>query len=438
VTRDSVRRRREHAEQILRAAIDAAEPGALVRSALHGAAELNAERPIRLLALGKAAAGMAEPLFEQYGDRIRRHLIVLPHGAAGARPVLHGAHPLPDEASEAAGRKVTALLREAGPDELVVALLSGGGSAVVAAPLSGITIREYAGCIDRLLRAGAAITELNIVRRHIDALKGGRMAVLAAPAAVLGLVLSDVVGDAIEVIASGPFSPDATTPADALRVLRHHGVIDDFFSIRRALEAGGAVPLPAVDAERVRVRVVGGNDVAIEGAARRAAELGWTVHRAIDPVTGPARDAGRTLAREALRLQRAGDTPSCIVAGGETTVAVTGHGRGGRNQELVLAACVELEGAAGITVGSIGTDGADGPTSAAGAVGDETSLALAAQAGTDAEMALRDNDSHAFHVHSGGLIVTGPTGTNVVDVQVALIEESADGVAGSLTFRPRP
>jgi glycerate 2-kinase len=420
-----VRERRRHAAAILRAAIAAADPGALVRRALHGAPELTGGEPIHLLAAGKAAAAMAEPLFEAFGDRIVKHVIVLPHGTPTRRPALFGSHPVPDASSEEAAAATAELLERAGAGDLVVALFSGGGSSVVAAPLPGIDIAGYAASVARLMRGGAEIGELNVVRKHIDALKGGRMAALAAPAAVLCLVLSDVVGDRVDVIASGPFSPDPTSAADALGVLRRHGPLRAYpTAVRELLEndAAAGTPQPGAAAfERVRVRVIGGNDVAVEGAARRAAELGYRVHRAVHPVTGPAADAGVTLAREARLLQRAGVPPACIVAGGETTVAVTGAGRGGRNQELVLAACLELQRAAGITVASIGTDGIDGPTEAAGAIADEESLDRAAARGVQAAPALRSNDSHEFHRAAGGLVITGPTGTNVNDVQLALI-----------------
>jgi glycerate 2-kinase len=422
---------REQAESILRAAVAAADPGPLVRRALEAAPELRGREDVRLIALGKAAPAMAEPAFELLGDRIRHSLIVAPAGTRSARSALYGAHPLPDGSSVAAGRAVHDLLSGARADELVLVLLSGGASSIATLPTGDITVAEYAACIGRLLRAGTDIAGVNIVRKHIDALKGGRMATLAAPAPVLGIVLSDVVHDPLEIIASGPLTPDPSTPADAIAVLRHHGVLDVCAdSIRRTLEstsdaAGTRRPAPDDPVfASVRVRIAGGNDVAINGAADRAAELGYRIRRATDPVTGPAAEAGASLAREARTLQADGPVPVCIVAGGETTVAVRGSGRGGRNQEIVLAACVELNGAPGITVGSIATDGVDGPTDAAGAVADGNTLRQAAALGLDAARALADNDSHAFFARTGGLIVTGPTGTNLNDVQIALVGEA--------------
>jgi glycerate 2-kinase len=429
--------RRADAEAILRAAIAAAEPAALMRRALHGASELEGDAPVRLLAIGKAAPAMAEPVFELFGSRIAASLIVAPAGTPCPRPALFGAHPLPDASSLAAGRAVHGILRAARGDEIVLVLLSGGASATAALPRGDVTIVEYADCVQRLLRAGADIGEINTVRRHLDALKGGRMAELAAPARVLGLVLSDVVGDAVETIASGPLTPDPSTAQDALRVLHDHGVIDDCAASIIALltstrESASRETQPDRTASGdVRVRIIGGNDVAVTGAAAAAEQLGYRVRRAIGHVTGLARDAGATLAAEALEIQRNEPLPSCIVAGGETTVAVRGSGRGGRNQEIVLAACISLDGAPGITVGSIGTDGVDGPTDAAGAIADETTLHRATARGVDASLALEQNDSYTFFCATEGVIRTGPTGTNVNDVQIALIETPvlATGVA---------
>jgi glycerate 2-kinase len=420
--------RRRHAEEILRAAIAAADPAPLVERALHGAIELAGTEPVHVIAVGKAAPAMVEPVLAQLGDRVASTLIVAPHGTHSARPTLFAAHPAPDEGSLAAGRAVVDVLDGAGAGDIVLVLLSGGASSTIAVPLDGISTADYADCVTRLMRAGADIRELNIVRKHIDAIKGGRMTLRAAPATVLGLVLSDVVGDPLDVIASGPLSPDATSCDDALHVLRRHGLLDDCAaSIRRVLEscaADGVGETPDGDAvvlDSARVRVIGGNDVAVNGAADCAAALGYRVVRAPDPVTGTAREAGYTLAREARLLQRTEQLPVCIVAGGETTVAVQGRGRGGRNQELVLAACIALDGAAGITVGSVGTDGVDGTTDAAGAIADEATLELAAARGAAAAALLEDNDSHAFFTAADGLVVTGPTGTNVNDVQIALI-----------------
>jgi glycerate 2-kinase len=425
---------RDDAEAILRAAIAAADPAPPVRRGLRGAGELAGSGAVHVVAIGKAAPAMTEAALEVLEGRVAATTIVAPAGTPCRRPAWFGAHPLPDGSSMDAGRAVHATLREAAaaPGASVLVLLSGGGSAVAVVPLADITVEEYADCVFRLMQAGADIGELNTVRRHIDALKGGRMAALAAPAPVLGLVLSDVVGDSIHTVASGPLSPDPSTCADAVNVLRRHGVLHECAaSVRRLLleSAAGSdceTTKPGDPGFRdVRVRLIGGNDLAVSGAAAAAGDLGYRVRRASMPVTGTARAAGAGLAREALRLLRQEELPACIVAGGETTVTVHGRGRGGRNQELVLAACIELAGTAGVVIGSVGTDGIDGPTPAAGAVADHATLERAAERGIDAPAALADNDSYGFFREAGGLIVTGATGTNVNDVQVALVTKAA-------------
>jgi glycerate 2-kinase len=436
--------RRRHAEAVLRAAIAAADPRPLVERALQGAPELHAAKRIQLLAIGKAAPAMAAAAESVLGARMTERLLVAPRGTPAPAGTLFGGHPLPDEDSVAAGRAVLGLLGNAAADEIVLVLISGGASSCCALPLGPIRIDEYAWCVRSLMQAGADIVDLNTVRKHIDALKGGRMALHAAPAAVLSLVLSDVVGDALDVIASGPLTPDSTTCDDALHVLRRHDLLEPCpLSIRVLLEECGDES-PAEDDpafQQVRVRIVGGNDVAVEGAAAEAERLGYRVRRATHPVTGPAREAGAGLAREARLLQRAGELPVCIVAGGETTVAAKGSGRGGRNQEIVLAACLELNGQHGITVGSVGTDGVDGNSPAAGAIADEASMPVAREHGIDLRSIVAQNDSYTFFKATAGVIETGATGTNVNDVQIALVSgqppvcriDGAVGVSAPMT-----
>ncbi|HUF51750.1 MAG TPA: DUF4147 domain-containing protein [Longimicrobiales bacterium] len=391
-----------HADAILRAAIAAADPQPLVTRALAHAPEIAAARRVRLIAIGKASVRMARAAHDALGSRIVAAVVVAPHGSHDALPMMHAAHPVPDESSVRAAESVERTLTAATADDLVLVLLSGGASALTAAPAAGISILQYADCVRQLMRRGADIRALNIVRQHIDRLKGGRMAALAAPAPVLGLVLSDVVGDPLDIIASGPLSPPATTSADAARVLHAYGV------------SAPVTLLPDAPAafDHVRVEIIGNNALAVAGAANQARALGYAVELLAAPVTGEAREAGEQFARAAL--ERTARAPLCLLGGGETTVTVTGSGIGGRNQELVLAAALALHGEPGIVIGSIGTDGIDGPTDAAGAIAD------AAIAG-DAARALAANDSYAFFRAHGGLIITGATGTNVMDVQVALI-----------------
>ena len=395
---------RAHAEAILRAAIAAADPVPLVTRALTRAPQVHTASAITLIAIGKAAVPMAEAAHDVLGSRIAASLIVAPHGAPHSRlPVMHASHPIPDDSSVAAAEAVERLLARAGADGLVIVLLSGGASALTVAPAAGISVLQYAGCVRQLLRAGADIRALNTVRQHIDRLKGGGMAALAAPAPVLGLVLSDVVRDPLDIIASGPLTRPAASAADAQRVL-------DSYGIELRIPRTDALSLPT----HAQVEVIGNNALAVEGAAAHARRLGYRTEILPQPITGEARDAGSALAERAIAARDA--APLCILGGGETTVTVNGTGTGGRNQELVLAAALALADADAqdVVIGSIATDGVDGPTVAAGAVADAHVNRAAAAA------ALANNDSYRYFREHGGLIVTAPTSTNVADVQVAI------------------
>ncbi|MGH7448071.1 MAG: glycerate kinase type-2 family protein [Longimicrobiales bacterium] len=421
----SASERAAHARLILSAAVAAADPAPAVRSAILGvAADLRNARGVYLLAIGKAAAGMARAALGALPRLPDAALVVVPRGAGvpvdGAR-VLQAAHPVPDATSVHAAREAESLLSRAGSGDIVLVLLSGGTSSLCAAPIAGLTIGQYADVVSALLRAGADIRELNTVRSHIDRLKGGAMARLIAPARALGLVVSDVVGNPLDIIASGPLVSPSTTPGDAIRVLESYG-LSAADVVRRALTRtadAGAAPMSHVD-----LRVIVDNTSAVSGAAAAALDLGYEVNVGDMPVTGPARDAGSRIARQAIAVAQrlvSGAMPVCMLSGGETTVTVSGAGIGGRNQELVLAAAIELAGVQRITVASLGTDGVDGPTDAAGAIADGATVARAAAAGSDAALALHNNDSYSFFAAAGGLIRTGPTGTNVMDVQVALV-----------------
>jgi glycerate-2-kinase len=431
--------RAAHIDLILRAAVAAADPAGPVRTAIAADTAIRRARRVFVLAVGKAARGMAHAGLDALPRRPDAALIVVPHDTlidtadtvAGTH-VLSAAHPLPDAASVVAAEQITALLEEAADGDVVVVLISGGASALCTAPAGTITIREYAAIVHALLIAGADIRELNTVRAHIDRLKGGGMARLADPARVLGLIVSDVVGSPLHVIASGPLSPVRTSTGDAVRVLERYGLWADApDTVRRVLTRTGEAAAPDVEPDfaHVTLRVIADNHTAVAGAADAARSLGYDVRVATEPVTGPAREAGLRIAHAAIDVAgslRPGDRPVCLLTGGETTVVVTGSGLGGRNQELVLAGAIALRGIPGITVASVGTDGVDGPTDAAGAIADGDSVERAERAGLDAALALDNNDSYAFFTRAGGHIVTGPTGTNVIDVQVALVDAPLD------------
>jgi glycerate-2-kinase len=395
---DVARSLRHDAETILRAAIAGAAPAPRVAAALARAPELAAARRIFLLAFGKAAVAMAEAALATLGARVTAGLVVAPHGTAppapGALRFLTAAHPIPDEHSVTAARAAHELLASAGTDDLVLALISGGGSSLLVEPAPGLTLADVARTTRELQLAGADIHALNAVRRRIDLVKAGRLAALAAPAPVLCLAISDVPGDDPAIIASGPFTPDVAAPP----------------------------------AGNVRYEIVAANADARAAAATAAQELGYRASPGAFPLGGEARACGERVAAAAL----AAEPGSAIVYGGETTVTVRGAGTGGRNQELTLAAALRIAGTTGIAIGCVGTDGVDGRSPAAGAIVEGSTAARLAAAGIDAAAALAANDSHTALSAAGAVLVTGPTGTNVMDVGIVL----RAGGAGRKRKRP--
>jgi hydroxypyruvate reductase len=428
--------RRGLLEAILAAAIRATHAGERLRAALvrEGGTLGLAGRPLpdgaRLVvaALGKAAGAMALALEEVAGERIAAGLVVTKagHGVALRRCALREAgHPVPDGRSAAAGREVLRLAEGARPEDVLLVLLSGGASALSACPQAGLAQEDLAATTALLLRAGAEIEELNAVRKHLTELSGGRLAARAACRRIEVCVVSDVLGDRLDVIGSGPCEPDPSTFADALGVLAARGVLARVpVAVRAHLEAGARgerpeSPKPGDPAfARVRTTLLASNRDALAAAAREAGARGLRAVRVSGALRGEARRAGRRLAALGRALRE--DGPVCLLAGGETTVTVRGAGRGGRCQELCLAAALELAGEPRVALLAAGTDGSDGPTDAAGAFADGGSVARGAQLGLDAAGCLARNDAHGFFAGEGGLLRTGPTGTNVLDLVLVL------------------
>ena len=357
-------------------------------------------------------------------------LIVSPDAASppDGFDMIIGGHPVPTPASEAAGRRALDLAQSVGPDDTLLVLISGGASALMAVPAGDVTLDDKRATTNRLLRAGADIYALNTVRKHLSAIKGGQLAARAT-GACQALVISDVVGDDLSVIASGPTVADASTFADALDVLRRFGGEDAFpRAIAERLRRGAAAgivetPKPG-DARlaRATTTLIGTRREAMTGAAAEAAARGYHVVRLDDPVVGEARIAAVAFVRAALATVAGLERPACIVSSGETTVRVTGHGKGGRNQEFALAgADVLAQAGTPAALASVGTDGIDGPTDAAGALADHTTIERAASLGLEPDRFLSDNNSYAFFDALGDLIHTGPTGTNVGDLQITLV-----------------
>ena len=389
-------------------------------------------RTVWVIAAGKAAPGMSEGALRCLGDRVAGGVVIAPPGLSPSSSVLEnviGGHPIPTTASEVAGRRALAFAEAARPDDTVLVLLSGGASALMAVPADGVTLADKQQTTSVLLKGGADIHALNTVRKHLSAVKGGRLGVAAAHATVRTLVISDVVGDDLSVIASGPTVADATTFDDVMEVLRRFGGEKAFpAAVVSRVQRGAAgriaeTPKPHdVRLARISAEVIGSRWNAMTGAGVAARSLGYEVVQIDDPVVGEARTAGPALVNLARSRVAARRGPVCVVSSGETTVRVTGKGRGGRNQELALAAIDRLGSFnRGVSMASVGTDGVDGPTTAAGAIVDSSSAIRAQRAGLSPSLFLEDNDAYACFDLLGDLIHTGPTGTNVGDLQVILL-----------------
>lgn len=389
---------------------------------------------IFLLAIGKAAPRMAAAVEEILGPLCTGGIVVTKHGHLDCRfkscEAVETGHPIPDEAGFAAGRSVQAMLRELNARDLLIVAVSGGASALLPAPPDGISLAAKQQTTELLLRAGANITELNTVRKHLSILKGGGLVSLAYPATVVGLLLSDVIGDAIDVIGSGLTAPDPTTFGDALSVLEKYELQARVpGAVLAHLEAGaqGAIaetPKPGSEIFKALHDVlVGSNALALGAAANKAKQLGYRTLVLSSTMQGETREVARVHAQILCEVVRSGHPirkPACLLAGGETTVTVKGSGKGGRNQEFVLAAAMEIAGLENTAVLSCGTDGTDGPTDAAGAIATGKTIERAQLDGLDPAQHLRRNDSYSFFERLGGLIKTGPTGTNVMDIHVLL------------------
>jgi glycerate 2-kinase len=433
-----------------RAAVEAVDPARLVANALRveedaivldaagvrAAIPLSSLRKIHIVGAGKAGRAMGEAALAALGKHVADGVIAVPRGAEGTSGPLRFAaagHPVPDIFSLAAAREILSFMERAGKGDLVVALVSGGGSAMLSAPAAGITMEEKAETFRLLLRAGADIASFNAVRKHLSEVKGGLLARAAQPATVWALLLSDVPGDDPSVIASGPFSPDPTTYADAIGVLERYGIfyaVPSAVRLRLAEGAEGTLPeTPKPDDPAflgTTSALLGTNRTAMDAAAMRAARERDTVPASIVLLPGLLQGEARECARSfCARLRKAAEALSpghavVMIAGGETTVNVHGSGKGGRNQEFALAAAMELAGEESMSVLAAGTDGIDGPTDAAGAYADGTTVARAAFLGLDPGAHLSSNDAYPFFDALGDLVVTGPTGTNVADLAIGL------------------
>jgi glycerate-2-kinase len=425
----------------LESALNAVDPKQIIKSKLllenstlhvNGhSIDLKKFKNIYVIGGGKASGSMAETLEQVLGNSITKGLVNVPRRSKNKTDIikLHEAsHPIPDEAGVAGTRRMLEIAEQAKEDDLIICLISGGGSSLMPLPRGKISITDKKKITDSLLKCGATINEINTVRKHISDFKGGWLAKKAYPATILNLILSDVVGDPLDFIASGPTVPDSTFFSDALKVLKKYGLWSKApTSIRKVLSNGekGRIPeTPKADDEafkRVYNVVVGNNRLASLTAQENLKSDGLNTLLLTATLEGEAKHVGVMLASIAREVYASGNPipkPAGIIAGGETTVTVTGKGLGGRNQEIALAAMQNLNGMKGVVVASLSTDGVDGPTGAAGAIADGKTLARATKMGLTPEKYLAQNDSYHFFSKLSDLIFTGPTGTNVNDVSV--------------------
>lgn len=390
-------------------------------------------RRVFLIGAGKAGAPMAQAAAQILADRLTGGAVIVKDGYGidevrfpASLQIIEAGHPLPDERGAAASREILNLLSQANERDLVICLLSGGGSALLTAPAEGITLTELQQTVSLLLRSGADIGEINAVRKHLDMIKGGGLARVAAPARVISFILSDVVGDSLDIVASGPTTPDPTTFDQALAILHKYRLLEQLppailLHLQRGAAGAEAETLKPEDPllGGVQNLLVGSNGMAAQAAANAATAAGFNTRVLTTTLQGEARLVGRLLAVAARDLaggQSVLQRPACLIAGGETTVTVRGDGKGGRNQELALAAVEAMSGLPGTLLVTLATDGGDGPTDAAGAVVSGETLARARTLGLSPAEYLMRNDAYRFFDGLGDLLKPGPTNTNVNDL----------------------
>ncbi len=435
---------REHLESIFRAGLDAVDPREAVSRALRreGDEVVVAGRDLRLddyervflIGAGKAGAPMAAAMEEILGDRLTDGRITVKYGHTVplARVVTREAgHPIPDEQGIAGAEEIVSVAQEAGERDLVFCVISGGGSALLVSPAEGVSLQEKQAVTSELLACGASIEEINTVRKHLSRVKGGQLARACRPATVITLILSDVVGDPLDVIASGPTVPDRSRFGECLEIVKRYDLADSLpGSVMARIEGGakGSVPETPKEGEevfeRVQNEIVGNSLSAVLAASRKAESLGYTPLVLSTRIEGETREVARVHAAIFREVPATGfplKPPACVLSGGETTVTLKGKGKGGRNQEFSLAVGLHIRGEDRIHFLSGGTDGTDGPTDAAGAFADGTTVERARTANLDALRSLDENDSYPLFDALGDLLITGPTNTNVMDLRICLI-----------------
>jgi glycerate 2-kinase len=438
------RERRERALAVLLAALEAAGPIKAIKRQVSLSDEtlriglrtydLGCYRNIYVIGGGKAGGSMAQAIEDILGERVTAGLVNVKYGYGAETEIVRlneAGHPIPDAAGMAGTKQMAELARQATDEDLVLCLISGGGSALMTLPSEGITLADTKSLTDAFLRCGATINEINAVRKHLSQIKGGNLARLAYPAEIVSLILSDVVGSPLDVIASGPTVPDTTTFADAYGVIEKYDLLEELprpivERLRRGKE--GLIPETPKESDESFTRtynlIIASNEVAAEAATTKAKELGFHTLLLSTFVEGEAREVARVFAAIAKEILHSGcpvPRPACLVAGGETTVTVCGSGLGGRNQEMALSAALEIAGLEDVMIIPLATDGTDGPTDAAGAIADGSTVRRAQEAGLSATQYLANNDSYHFFQQLGDLLITGPTNTNVNDLTFTFV-----------------
>ncbi|MFQ6032876.1 MAG: glycerate kinase [Candidatus Zixiibacteriota bacterium] len=391
-------------------------------------------RRILVIGAGKASAPIAQAVEKILGSRIHKGIVVTKKGYVVPLKrieLVEGGHPLPDKNGMEGTRRILKLISNPDQNDLVICLISGGGSSLLVSPSPGISLKDKKELTDQLLRCGADIEEINTIRKHISQVKGGRLAQLAYPSYVMTLILSDVIGSKIDSIASGPTAPDTTTFSDCLKIIQKYKLKDkippliyDHLKKGRQGKIKETPKLGDPIFKKVRNFIIGSNSQALEAAKQKAELIGFNTMILSRPVSGDTTRAAVRHANLAKSIQKIGDPvfpPACLISGGETTVKIKGKGLGGRNQEFILVGATKIAGLKNMVMLSAGTDGTDGPTDAAGAICNGKTIKRALQKGLNPKQYLDNNDSYHFFQKLGDLLKTGPTNTNVMDIHLILV-----------------
>ena len=435
---------RKHASGIFYAGLSAVEPEAAVKRFCRrrnnylviGGLKYNLDKfdNIFVIGAGKACAPMSSAIEDLLGERITEGMVNVKYGHVASLKhvkLVEAGHPVPDENGRDGASKILNLAKKAGKDDLVICLISGGGSALLPFPAPGLTLRDKQNTIKELISCGATIHEINTIRKHTSLVKGGGLAKAVFPATLVTLILSDVVGDDLDVIASGPTVFDSSTYKDCIGIIKKYGLNRKLpGKVVKYLTGGAEGKISETPKagemifEKTRNYIVGSNIESIKSAKKKAESLKYNTIVLSSMIEGDTKEAALfhcAIAKEIVKTGLPVPKPACIISGGETTVNVTGKGLGGRNQEFALAAALEIAGLENTVVLSVGTDGTDGPTDAAGAFADSTTLRRASVIGIDPLQYLSDNDSYNFFRKLGDLFITGPTNTNVMDLRIILV-----------------